>query len=419
MLFLAAGSIYGQKLDLIHYNRREEIVIFVYTQTSIFNSLRVIMSQSLKAVSFNIAWQESFKEIQCYEDKQVNQVLRALLSDKELISVIKSLFKSDENQAPIQFERLADIHSIDAFQAWVAESIFPYIETSYDDLSVSGLDELDPATPYVFISNHRDIVMDPLILNKALREYGFSTSNCAIGDNLLQHPAANDLALLNRCFKVFRSLKSPRAMLKAMKTQSEYIRYLHFTQQGNVWIAQKEGRAKDNIDKTNPALIKMLILAKPKERPFSDYMNALNIVPVCFSYEWDPCDIDKAHELINSENNSDYQKDRFDDFISCKKGLSEEKGKIHIDFGNTLSISETHDHKDVANLIDEGIQKAYRPFPVNYASYKRIHATHSIPSNFSKQEINQSAKRLDERLKDENIEIQKRVYTAYSQVLNS
>ncbi|WP_197479129.1 1-acyl-sn-glycerol-3-phosphate acyltransferase, partial [Oleiphilus sp. HI0132] len=235
MLFLAAGSIYGQKLDLIHYNRREEIVIFVYTQTSIFNSLRVIMSQSLKAVSFNIAWQESFKEIQCYEDKQVNQVLRALLSDKELISVIKSLFKSDENQAPIQFERLADIHSIDAFQAWVAESIFPYIETSYDDLSVSGLDELDPATPYVFISNHRDIVMDPLILNKALREYGFSTSNCAIGDNLLQHPAANDLALLNRCFKVFRSLKSPRAMLKAMKTQSEYIRYLHFTQQGNVW----------------------------------------------------------------------------------------------------------------------------------------------------------------------------------------
>ncbi len=375
------------------------------------------MVQHLKAVSFATQWQESFKEIQCYEDSHVNEKLLALLKDKELISTIRELFSSDSQSKPIPFEQLRDVHSVEAFQSWVANCLLPIIETSYQALSVSGLDQLEPSVPYLFISNHRDIVMDPLILNKALRENGFSASNCAIGDNLLKHPAANDLALLNRCFKVFRSLKSPRAMLKAMRTQSEYIRYLHYAKKCNIWIAQKEGRAKDNIDKTNPALIKMLGLSRPKDYSLSDYLSGLNIVPVCFSYEWDPCDIDKAREIINTEHNTSYQKDHLDDFISTKKGLSEYKGKIHVDFGSPLAIHTSQDHKDVANLIDERIQNAYRHFPINYVCYKRIHARPTLDSDFSKQELNQSAKQLDDRLKGVSSDIRKRVYMAYSQVL--
>ena len=376
------------------------------------------MSKDLKSQTFNTQWQESFEDIQCYQDEQVNEKLQALLNNDELLAIINELFSFGSSKAKIDFSLLKSIHNVEDFQAWVSEQLFPIIETTYESLSVSGLDNLDPLKAYVFISNHRDIVMDPLILNKALREHGFSTSNCAIGDNLLKHPAANDLALLNRCFKVFRSLKSPRAMLRAMKTQSEYIHYLHFGQESHIWIAQKEGRAKDNIDKTNPALLKMLGLAKPKDYPTHEYLNALNIVPVCFSYEWDPCDIDKARELNESESSGTYHKDRLDDFISTKKGISGSKGRIHIAFGEVLNVSDSQDHKDAAQMIDEQIHQAYRTYPINYACYKRIDANEMIDTPYSKQEIDHSSQLLDQRLEGETSDIQSRVCTAYSQVIH-
>jgi hypothetical protein len=375
------------------------------------------MSKTLNANSFISQWQQSFEEIQCYQDSEVKDKLSALLDDNELLRIINDLFSLGGKADQVNFIGLRNIDSVAGFQSWVAEHLFPIIRQTYHSLTVTGLDDLDPTTPYVFISNHRDIVMDPLILNKALREHGFATTNCAIGDNLLKHPAANDLALLNRCFKVFRSLKSPRAMLKAMKTQSEYIRYLHFSKQEHVWIAQKEGRAKDNIDKTNPALIKMLGLGKPKDHSVSDYLTALNIVPVSFSYEWDPCDLDKARELIEIEKSQHYEKDSLDDFISTKKGLAENKGRIHLAFGKPLTIEPEYDFKDIAQLIDASIQENYHPFPVNYAGYKQLNANNLLESSYSKQELNQAAKQLEERLQSADEYVSKKVYAAYSQVL--
>lgn len=375
------------------------------------------MSQNLKADTFNTQWQESFKDIQCYQDDEVKETLTRLLNDTELLSTISELFTIGPSPQKVPFEYLADVNTVDGFQSWVAEHLFPIIESTYESLSISGLDKLDPKTPYLFISNHRDIVMDPLILNKALRQYGFATSHCAIGDNLLQHYAANDLALLNRCFKVFRSLKSPRAMLKAMKTQSEYIRFLHFNLKSHVWIAQKEGRAKDNIDKTNPALIKMLGLAKPKEQTLSNYLSALNIVPVSFSYEWDPCDIDKAQELHEIENTSLYEKDRLEDFKSTKKGLSENKGRIHLSFGEKLNITSEHDHKDIAKLIDDCIHQNYHAYPINYACFNREQPEAVLDSRYDRLELEQAIAQLDDRLKSENAEIKARVCKAYSQVI--
>jgi hypothetical protein len=266
--------------------------------------------------------------------------------------------------------------------------------------------------------------MDPLLLNQALRSQGFSTANCAIGDNLLKHPSANDLALLNRCFKIFRSLKSPRAMLNAMKNQSSYIQYLRFSKNENVWIAQKEGRAKDNIDKTNPALIKMLGLSRPTEYSLEAYYESLNIVPVCFSYEWDPCDVDKARQLTNQQDNQNYQKDALDDLIATQKGLKGHKGHIHLHFGdvinkNNLKAKEdiTLDHKIIAVEIDRIIKQNYKIFPVNYAAYKKIKGTAYEGCPFDKQEINNALKELESRLDSCSPEIVRRVYTAYAQVL--
>tara|TARA_R110001592_G_scaffold324870_1_gene604599 strand:+ start:4140 stop:5297 length:1158 start_codon:yes stop_codon:yes gene_type:complete len=371
-----------------------------------------------------ITWQESFRDIQCYVDDQVTEVLGRLVSDTQFTSSLLTLFGASHslmNQLP----ELESIETINEFQNWIEKRIFPLIESTYEEFTVSGLDNLDKTQCYIFISNHRDIVMDPLLLNQALRSQGFSTANCAIGDNLLKHPSANDLALLNRCFKIFRSLKSPRAMLNAMKNQSAYIQFLHFNRNENIWIAQKEGRAKDNIDKTNPALIKMLGLSKPSDFLAEEYYEQLNIVPVCFSYEWDPCDIDKAHQLNNQQDDQNYQKNTLDDLVATQKGLKENKGRIHLHFGKSLvndkltadKESKKFDHKSVAEDIDQVIKQNYKAYPVNYAAYKKITGIAHENYPFDKQTVNKALKELESRLEGSSAEIARRVYTAYAQVL--
>jgi len=363
-------------------------------------------------------WQESFLAIQAYQDEQVAPAILRLKQDQSLLAKLNQLFPSDTglDQALVELD---DIDSVDDLQNWIEQNILPLIENSYASFSISGLDQLDPGQAYIFISNHRDIVMDPLLLNQALRRNGFGSANCAIGDNLLLHPSSNDLALLNRCFKVFRSLKSPRAMLNAMKTQSAYIQYLHFNQQQHIWIAQKEGRAKDNIDKTNPALIKMLGLSKPADWSISDYLEILNIVPVCFSYEWDPCDIDKANELLLMEAGGGFQKTALDDLNATQKGLKGQKGQIHLHFSQALEARpETMlDHKIVADKIDQAIKQHYQFFPVNFAAYKKIKGQAFEPCPFNKQEVNYALKTLEKRLANCSPEIERRVLQAYAQVL--
>jgi hypothetical protein len=347
-------------------------------------------------------------------------VIQRLLKDNFFLDIIRQLFSTFNVPINNQLNTLAKIETIGGFQDWVQATVFPLIEKRYDQFSVSGLSDLDSSEAYIFVSNHRDIVMDPLLLNKALRTHSCSTANCAIGDNLLQHPSACDLALLNRCFKIFRSIKSPRAILKAMKVQSLYIQFLRFNKKENIWIAQKEGRAKDNIDKTNPALIKMLGLAKPTEDLTHDYLCKLNIVPVSFSYEWDPCDIDKAIELAAQNENANYLKDKLDDFNAAKKGLEGNKGNIHIHFGKKISSQTPQilDHKLVAEMIDQSIHHHYKLFPVNYAAYKKLNRELPVNCPFSKQEINSASKTLDDRLKNTNEGIAKRVLQAYAQVIS-
>jgi len=370
--------------------------------------------------NINAEWHENFLEIQCYQDDEVSKVLKRLLQDKGFKASIEKMFNSSGSSLIEHFETLAKVNTIEELQAWVEKHIFPIVANSYDRLSVSGLIDLEPEKAYIFISNHRDIVMDPLVLNHALRAHNFSTANCAIGDNLLVNQNANDLALLNRCFKIFRSIKSPRAILNAMKTQSAYIQYVLFNKQENVWIAQKEGRSKDNIDKTNPALIKMLGLSKPKDMSSSDYLSRLNIVPVSISYEWDPCDIDKAVELAAQESNAEYTKNKLDDFIATQKGLDGQKGKMHIHFGEVITKQDDDQfaHKLTANKIDQSIQSNYQHYPVNFAAHKKIHGIQADHEHFTKQEINQAHKALDKRLENVSDDIIKRVYQAYAQTLN-
>ena len=239
-------------------------------------------------------------------------------------------------------------------------------------LTISGEDYLDKDKAHLFISNHRDIVVDPALVNWVLYHQGHHTLHIAIGDNLLTKPYVSDLMRLNKSFIVNRSATRPREKLKAAKYLSSYIHHSIAEQQANIWIAQREGRAKDGIDRTNSAVIGMLALSKPKDIELSQYIRELNIVPVSISYERDPCDIAKANELYAHKHNGGYEKEEHEDAKSIAKGITGFKGRVHIAFGEPLRGDYQNTDEIVAE-IDQKIIANYVLQPSNCIAYQELH----------------------------------------------
>ena len=375
------------------------------------------------------SWQEDFDQIRGYFDEEVHTSVLRLCADDSFVSLLTEFFthaQSESNKRDLHttlkqtLGNLNNADSIKKLQILINDIATPIIENSVSNLSFSGLDKLSPNKHYLFISNHRDILMDPLLLNYLLHHNHHETAHCAIGDNLLKNNIALEFALLNKCFKILRSITSPREILKAMKLQSAYIRHLSFNSTSNIWIAQKEGRSKDNLDKTNPALIKMLGLAKPKDMAFGEYIGQLNIVPVSFSYEWDPCDIDKAIELEVTAQQGHYKKKAIEDLTAVKKGLFGSKGKVHIHFDNALLDGSLDNlkHGDIASCIDQSIFHNRVVFPVNHAA-KNMLSTPNLPEtqtedNALQGHIVKATVELERRLQDCPPEIKQRVLLNYA-----
>jgi len=248
-----------------------------------------------------------FDEIRPYNDDEVPHVLQSLLEDTEFLDAVIRL-KIKFPLGPLRpllralvksrlKKEVANISSVNDFQQRIESYLVRALEDSSTKFTVSGLEKLNPDNAYLFISNHRDIAMDPALTNLAIYRAGFSTLRIAIGDNLLTKPSASHLMRLNKSFIVNRSATAPREKLKAAKLLSKYIHHSVVSDSENVWIAQREGRAKDGLDRTNSAIISMLSYSKPKAQSLSEYIREANIVPVSISYEYDPCDADKAREL--------------------------------------------------------------------------------------------------------------------------
>jgi hypothetical protein len=214
--------------------------------------------------------------------------------------------------------------------------------------------------------------MDPALINWVLYRHQQKTLRIAIGDNLLSKPYVSDLMRLNKCFIVNRSATAPREKLKVAKHLSAYIQTSITNDQSDVWIAQREGRAKDGLDRTNSALIGMLSLNKPKQVALADHIKALNIVPVSISYEYDPCDEAKAKELYFNETKGHYQKARHEDAGSIAKGILGYKGDVHIHFGEILRADYQSTDEVVAD-IDEAIIHHYHLHPSNIVAYQILH----------------------------------------------
>lgn len=322
---------------------------------------------------------DPFQSIRPYRDGEVAEVLNRMVRDNELVDVITHY----------QFPRLphfirrilrpavrialaakvGEIENITSFQKMVAGYMTKMINRTTTQLTCSGIDRLDPQEAYLFVSNHRDIAMDPAFVNWALYQYGMNTVRIAIGDNLLRKPYISDLMRLNKSFIVKRSLKAPREMMAAMTQLSEYIDHSVHTGH-SVWIAQREGRSKDGNDKTDPTLLKMFYMSHRKQRSFAEMVERLNIVPVSISYEFDPCDAMKARELAAIAAEGKYQKGELEDIDSIVRGITGEKGHVHVDFGEPIRGQfETPDA--LAAEIDRQILGGYFLHPTHLAAADR------------------------------------------------
>lgn len=317
---------------------------------------------------FDTDFKDKFANIRCFDDSEVADILSDLKASTRLEFVFSQLFPSKT----VDTSDLYACQSVDAIQSWILGRIVPALSHSYKSITVRGLDQLSTSQSHVFISNHRDIAMDPMLINLALYNAGHRTAHSAIGDNLLLSATGTRMALLNKCFRVARSITSPKALLNNLKAQASYIRSIHAEQNENVWIAQSEGRAIDNIDTTNPALIKMLTLGVPKAEQ-QPTLNTLRIVPVTLSYEWDPCDLNKAQRLTKHTDQSPDKKlasDKADTLL----GILGFKGAITVHFGKPVSIDSDTDATHtatsdttsiVAEHIDKVIRQNYEIYPIN------------------------------------------------------
>lgn len=322
-----------------------------------------------------------FDDIRPYNDDEVKPTLERLLNDTEFLDTIASLklpswLKSIRPLVrPLIKRRLSQevsgISSVFAFQQRIEYYMGQMLEKTITHLTISGLDRLDKNSAYCFISNHRDISMDPAFVNWALFHGGYQTLRIAIGDNLLTKPFASDLMRLNKSFIVNRSATAPREKLKVAKKLSHYIQHSMHEDHANIWIAQREGRAKDGNDKTNPAIISMLCLHKEKQEDFSSYIANTHIVPVSISYEYDPCDKSKARELTLKAEEGKYLKGEQEDVQSIALGITGFKGAVHLAFGEPLGVGfETVEQ--VAQSLDDAIINNYVLHPSNCIAYEQL-----------------------------------------------
>lgn len=319
--------------------------------------------------------EDKYADIRPYNDDEVAASLARLINDNAFIDVIakynlprfisampfiaRTLVRSQLRKKWGKFTSVEDV------QNEVAKYLDKLIKRTTSKVTFSGLDKLDPQQAYLFISNHRDIVLDPALVNWGLYQHKMKTVRIAIGDNLLQIPYITELMRLNKSFIVKRSAKAPKEMLKALTQLSSYI-YDSLTAGNSIWIAQKEGRAKDGFDQTDPALLKMLQLnGRKQKKEFGEYIKELKIVPVSISYQYEPCAISKAKELYHKQQHGEYVKSEGEDIASIVEGFSSAKGHVHLAFGQPVE-SGCDDADELAQTIDKHIVESFYLHPGNY-----------------------------------------------------
>lgn len=318
-----------------------------------------------------------FSDIAPYDDSVFHQKMEELVKEPGFLHAVN--YTMPKEDVPMLIEELLRIDNKYDFQRQV---MFPFLEMlvkkTTSGITMGGIKYLNPSLNYTFITNHRDIVLDASFLNLAFLRKGIPASEVAIGNNLLIYPWIEDLVRLNKSFIVKRNT-SFREGLLAAKHLSAYIHFTILDKHESIWIAQREGRAKDSSDHTQESLVKMLALGG--EGAFMDRLKEINLMPVAISYEYDPNDYLKAKEFLLRRRDPDFKKSQRDDLFSMETGLLQFKGKVHFQLTPRINarIDQIGDFRDVNTaakyvclLIDQAIHRSYEIFVINYVAYDML-----------------------------------------------
>lgn len=352
---------------------------------------------------------QKFDAIRPFYDAEVNEALKFSVNHPLMKAIMNFTFP--ELTDDIWKEQLKRTFSVRDFQCnFIYKALQKVLEKTSDGLSTSGFDKLEKNTSYLFISNHRDIILDTSLLNACLFENGLIMTASAIGDNLVKRDFMNTLAKLNRNFLVQRGL-SPREMLQSSKLMSEYIARLLLRENRSVWIAQREGRTKDGNDATNSGILKMLAMGNENMK-LSDYFKNLKIVPVSISYEYDPTDALKMPQLLAEANDEAYIKNKNEDFMTLMSGIMGQKKHIHIHVGDILdseidkiALENDNSNKQIqalALVIDEQIVKNYKLWPTNFIAFDIKNKTDKYKEFYTENEKSLFERRLEMKIDANN-----------------
>ena len=332
---------------------------------------------------------EEFNEIRPYEPEEMKQAFEDLLNDRQFNVLMKGFAPWLPKSIRNRLLRLAfmGVKTPLDFQKRFMKPIVKYVirkhtdGCTFDDKAISGYPKSD--SRYTFVSNHRDIVLDSAFLDVKLVEVGYPTTvEIGIGDNLLIYPWIKRLVRMNKAFTVRRGL-SLRETLAASQLMSRYIHFAVTQKKENIWLAQREGRAKDSDDRTQEAVLKMLAMGGD--------LQELHIVPLTISYEFDPCDYLKAMELQQKRDNPAFKKSRQDDLDNMKTGIFGYKGRVHYHCAAPIntwidelsSLPKTEYYKAVAERMDKEIHQGYELFPCNYIALDELHGDSANAAHYT------------------------------------
>lgn len=353
-----------------------------------------------------------FDDIRPYNAEEIPDAMQRIAASPSF-PILAAYVYPDEPLETVR-QRIAGYKTVRQFQeetmSMVNERI---IRNSITDFSCSGLEKLSPDRQYLYVSNHRDIMLDSSLLQYFLVQNGFDTTEITFGANLMMNPLVIDIGKSNKMFKVERPGGSIKEFYRCSKHLSDYIRHVLTEKGQSVWIAQRNGRTKDGNDTTDQGIIKMFCMSCPDDKIKA--IDQLHIVPVSISYEWESCDILKTLELYEAQF-AKYTKKPGEDLNSILTGIVQPKGRVHIELCDAIARGELEQledltnneyHKAVATLIDKRIRTAYRLYPNNYIAHDLRYGSTRYRDRYTQEEKDKFVEHLKKLERYDTCDIEK------------
>jgi hypothetical protein len=330
----------------------------------------------------------NFDSIRPYNNEELKSALERILQEPLFYKMIRWVYPGLSKNAI--HSMLKGVNSVDEFQSEISGPAFKrVIEMTTSGLSFTNFQTLDRTKAYLFLSNHRDIILDSALLNVSLLEEGHRTTQIAIGDNLLQHKVVEDIVRANKNFIVNRNVSSKEVYYYSLRL-SNYIHKTIHADNTSIWIAQREGRSKDGDDRTATGLLKMFAMSGGNE--IEETLKSLSIVPMAVSYEYDPCDLLKTNELMHLKIFGSYEKKKNEDVHSMLTGITGHKGRVNISVGEPLTPyldqmkeiqNKNEKYRFLTQAIDREMHRIFKLWPTNYIAYDLLMGTKEYKEHYS------------------------------------